>query len=82
MRVVLATGNAGKIREFAELLGPLGFEFLPQSQFGIEPPEETGDTFEANAILKERGAWFLYSTAVGSKNALLQWSTSTRAQVS
>ena len=37
---------------------------------------------KANAILKERGAWFLYSTAVGSKNALLQWSTSTRAQVS
>lgn len=56
MRVVLATGNAGKIREFAELLGPLGFEFLPQSQFGIEPPEETGETFEANAILKARHA--------------------------
>lgn len=56
MRVVLATGNAGKIREFAELLGPLGFEFLPQAAFGIEPPEETGATFEANAILKARHA--------------------------
>ena len=56
MRVVLATGNAGKIREFAELLGPLGFEFVPQAEFGIEPPEETGETFEANAILKARHA--------------------------
>ncbi len=56
MRVVLATGNAGKIREFAELLAPLGFEFVPQAEFGIEPPEETGETFEANAILKARHA--------------------------
>lgn len=56
MRVVLATGNAGKIREFAELLGPLGFEFVPQAEFGIEPPAETGETFAANAILKARHA--------------------------
>jgi XTP/dITP diphosphohydrolase len=56
MRIVLATGNAGKIREFAAMLGPLGFEFVPQSQFGIEPPEETGDTFEENALLKARYA--------------------------
>ena len=56
MRVVLATGNAGKIREFAELLGPLGFEFVAQAAFGFEPPEETGDTFEANALLKARHA--------------------------
>ncbi len=56
MRVVLATGNAGKIGEFAELLGPLGFEFVVQAAFGVEPPEETGDTFEANALLKARHA--------------------------
>lgn len=56
MRIVLATGNAGKIREFADLLGPLGFEFLPQAEFGIEPPEETGETFEDNAVLKARYA--------------------------
>lgn len=56
MRVVLATGNAGKIREFAELLAPVGLEFLPQAEFGIEPPDETGDTFEANALLKARHA--------------------------
>jgi len=56
MRIVLATGNAGKIREFSDLLGPLGFEFVPQAEFGIEPPEETGETFEDNAILKARYA--------------------------
>lgn len=56
MRVVLATGNAGKIREFTDLLGPLGVEFVPQASFGIEPPEETGATFEDNAVLKARYA--------------------------
>lgn len=55
-RVVLATGNAGKLREFAALLAPAGFSFEPQSAFGIEPPEETGDTFLANALLKARYA--------------------------
>ncbi|MBM4216954.1 MAG: RdgB/HAM1 family non-canonical purine NTP pyrophosphatase [Gammaproteobacteria bacterium] len=56
MRIVLATGNAGKIREFSDMLGPLGFEFVPQSELGIEPPEETGETFEDNALLKARHA--------------------------
>ena len=55
-RVVLATGNAGKLREFAALLAPLGFDVLPQVQFGIDPPPETGDTFEANALIKARHA--------------------------
>ncbi|NDD75462.1 MAG: RdgB/HAM1 family non-canonical purine NTP pyrophosphatase [Gammaproteobacteria bacterium] len=56
MRVVLATGNAGKLREFADLLAPAGFEFVSQATFGIEPPEETGTTFVANALLKARNA--------------------------
>ena len=55
-RIVLATGNAGKLREFSALLAPAGFAFEPQSAFGIEPPEETGDTFLANALLKARYA--------------------------
>lgn len=55
-RVVLATGNAGKLREFGALLAPTGFALEPQSAFGIEPPEETGDTFLANALLKARYA--------------------------
>lgn len=56
MQVVLATGNAGKQREFAALLGPLGIELVLQSAFGIDPPEETGTTFEENALLKARHA--------------------------
>jgi XTP/dITP diphosphohydrolase len=56
MKVVLATGNAGKQREFAALLAPLGIELLLQSALGIEPAEETGTTFEANALLKARHA--------------------------
>lgn len=55
-RVVLATGNAGKQREFAALLAPLGFEILLQSALGIAPIEETGTSFEANALLKARHA--------------------------
>jgi XTP/dITP diphosphohydrolase len=54
--VVLATSNRGKLAEFQQLLGDSGIDLLPQSQFGIEPPEETGTTFEANALLKARYA--------------------------
>ena len=56
MRVVLATGNLGKLREFADLLGPAGFEFEPLSAFGVESPAETGRTFVDNALLKARYA--------------------------
>jgi XTP/dITP diphosphohydrolase len=55
-RVVLATGNAGKQREFAALLAPLGLEIVTQGSLGITPAEETGTTFEENALLKARHA--------------------------
>jgi XTP/dITP diphosphohydrolase len=55
-RVVLATGNAGKQREFAALLAPLGFEIVTQASLGIASAEETGSTFEDNALLKARHA--------------------------
>lgn len=55
-RAVLATGNAGKQREFAALLAPLGIEVLLQTTLGIAPAEETGTTFVANALLKARHA--------------------------
>jgi XTP/dITP diphosphohydrolase len=55
-RVVLATANAGKQREFAALLAPLGFELLLQGALGIASADETGSTFEANALLKARHA--------------------------
>jgi XTP/dITP diphosphohydrolase len=55
-RIVLASGNAGKLRELAALLAPRGFQLVLQSELGIEAPEETGSTFEENALLKARHA--------------------------
>ncbi len=55
-RVVLATGNAGKVRELQALLAGRDVEVLPQSQFGVVAVEETGTTFIANALLKARHA--------------------------
>jgi XTP/dITP diphosphohydrolase len=52
MRVVLATSNPGKQREFAALLEPLGLELILQSTLGIESVPETGASFAANALLK------------------------------
>jgi len=56
VKLVLASANAGKQREFAALLAPLGIELLLQSALGIDSVEETGTTFEANALLKARHA--------------------------
>lgn len=56
MIVVLATANAGKLRELGALLGPLGWQVAPQSRHGIAPIEETGRTFLENALLKARHA--------------------------
>jgi XTP/dITP diphosphohydrolase len=55
-RVVLASGNAGKLREFSELLGSADLVLVRQSELGIEPPPETGTTFLANALIKARNA--------------------------
>ena len=55
-RVVLASSNAGKLREFADLLAGQGFVLARQSDFGIEPPPETGTTFLENALIKARNA--------------------------
>jgi XTP/dITP diphosphohydrolase len=54
--VVLASGNAGKIKEFNELLGELGIHVRPQVDFGAIDVEETGLTFVENALLKAREA--------------------------
>ena len=56
MKAVLASGNAGKVREFTALLATRGIEVIPQSTFGIVTPEETGSTFLDNALLKARHA--------------------------
>ncbi len=54
--VVLATGNAGKVREMQAMLAPLGYRVRPQSEFDFEQPPETGETFIENAIIKARAA--------------------------
>jgi XTP/dITP diphosphohydrolase len=56
MRVVLASGNAGKVRELRHLLEPLNIEVLPQSDFNVPNVAETGLSFVENAILKARHA--------------------------
>ena len=56
MKIVLATANPGKQREFAALLGPRGFELVLQSELHIDGIAETGHTFEDNALLKARHA--------------------------
>jgi XTP/dITP diphosphohydrolase len=56
MRIVLASANPGKQREFAALLAPCGIELLLQSAFGIESIEESGSSFVENALLKARHA--------------------------
>jgi len=55
-KIVLASGNAGKLREFQQLLAGCGFEVLPQSAFNLSNADETGLTFVENAILKARHA--------------------------
>ena len=54
--IVLASSNAGKLREFNQLLGGLHLEVVPQSQFNVTDADETGLTFVENAILKARNA--------------------------
>lgn len=53
---VLATHNKGKVREFADMLAPLSIRIVTAGELGLPEPEETGDTFEANAILKAEAA--------------------------
>ncbi|WP_187774713.1 XTP/dITP diphosphatase [Billgrantia pellis] len=54
--LVLASGNAGKLREFGQLLKSLGLSVRPQAEFGVDDVEETGLTFVENALLKAREA--------------------------
>jgi XTP/dITP diphosphohydrolase len=55
-KIVIASHNAGKLREFADLMAPFGFEAKAAKEFGLPEPEETGTTFEENAYLKAYAA--------------------------
>ncbi|RYE66332.1 MAG: non-canonical purine NTP pyrophosphatase, partial [Rhizobiaceae bacterium] len=50
--IVVASHNAGKIREIAELIGPFGFSAKSAAELKFEEPDETGTTFEENAAIK------------------------------
>jgi len=55
-RLVIASHNAGKVREIADLLRPFAVEVVSAGSLGLDEPEETGATFRANAELKARAA--------------------------
>ena len=58
MEIIIATGNAGKVREFKRMLEPLGYEVFSQKEKGIIlDVEETGTTFSENALLKAQAVW-------------------------
>lgn len=51
-KIVVASHNAGKLREFADLMAPFGFEAKSAKDYGLPEPDETGITFEENAYIK------------------------------
>lgn len=55
-KLVIASNNAGKLREIGEILAPLGIEVLPQSAFNVPEAEEPHATFVENALAKARHA--------------------------
>ncbi len=55
-KIVLATGNQGKVKELASLLADHNIEIVPQSDFNVPEVAETGTTFVENAIIKARHA--------------------------
>lgn len=63
MKLIFATGNAGKLREAREILGPHGIEVVSPYDLGLTKEqvevEETGSTFEENAIIKVQNLWNL-----------------------
>lgn len=54
--IVVASHNQGKVREILDLLAPFGFDVRSAAELGLAEPEETGDTFAANALLKAEEA--------------------------
>ncbi|WP_415883215.1 XTP/dITP diphosphatase [Neptuniibacter sp. QD72_48] len=55
-KIVLASGNKGKLKEFNQVLADLGVKVVPQSEFNVSDADETGLSFVENAILKARHA--------------------------
>jgi XTP/dITP diphosphohydrolase len=55
-KIVLASGNAGKLKEIVRILGDLDFTVVPQSDLGVSDADETGSSFVENALIKARHA--------------------------
>lgn len=55
-RLIIASHNPGKVAEISALLAPFRVDGLSAASLGLPEPEETGDSFEANAVLKARAA--------------------------
>ena len=55
-RIVLASGNPGKVREIRRILGEFGVEIVPQTELGVGDADETGSSFVENALIKARHA--------------------------
>lgn len=65
MKLVIASNNKGKIREYKELLEPLGYKVVSQSEAGVDiEVEETGTTFAENSALKARAIYERLGCAV------------------
>lgn len=71
-RLVIATANLAKLREFRSLLAGLPFELTSSGELGISSPEETGATFLANALLKARHAANLSGSAAVADDSGLE----------
>jgi XTP/dITP diphosphohydrolase len=71
-RLVIATGNAGKLREFRSLLAGLPFELTSSAELGLSLPAESGATFLANALLKARHAASLSGAAAVADDSGLE----------
>lgn len=55
-KIVMASGNAGKIREIDTLLSPLRIDVIAQSELGVDDADETGTTFAQNSLIKAQHA--------------------------
>ena len=73
MKLIIASNNKGKIREYKDIFEPLGFRVFSQNEENIRlEVEETGSTFEQNAILKARAIYELAHCCVVSDDSGLE----------
>ncbi len=73
MKIILASNNKNKLREFREILEPAGFEVVSQAEAGADiEVEENGTTFEENAYLKCRAIYDMFKIPVISDDSGLE----------